>query len=274
MNKKKYHIPSSPNDQLSDAESQIEQAIRKAFIEMPPTLGVIGVSGTGKSSTLNSMFNTNLAISHVVACTKEFIDTDIAVKFSSEQSTMQTAALRVVDAPGLGEDIARDPEYLEKYHKNLERCDAVLWVLSARNRAVALDQMYLKELKQYHDKIVFGINQVDILEPNNWNSKTNLPSQEQISNMQVVLEDRKKKLESIIKRDISIAVYSAKRRYRLANVYEMLINAAPTDRSWMFEPIKGFNALDWMPEVARETVEKILNSSETPSKKRKNWFKL
>ena len=253
MKNKNYHLS-------FEDESLVEQAIRKAFQEKPPTLGVIGVSGTGKSSTLNSMFNTNLAVSHVVACTKEFINTDLAVNFSSELSTMQTSALRVVDAPGLGEDLAHDPKYLEMYQENLVHCDAILWVLSARNRAIALDQMYLKELRQYHERIVFGINQVDIIEPMNWNYKMNLPSQEQSENIQVVVEDRKKKLESIVKREIPIVAYSAKCRYRLSDVYEILVNAAPSDRSWMFEPIKAFNALDWIPEAVRGEVEKLLRS--------------
>lgn len=253
MNNKNYHI--SPKDELS-----IEQAIRKAFKETPPTLGIIGISGTGKSSTLNSMFNTNLAVSHVIPCTKEFINTNLKINCSSEYSTIENAALRVVDAPGLGADIAEDPKYLEMYHKHLTNCDAILWILSARNRAIALDQIYLKELKQYHEKIVFGINQVDIIEPINWNTKTNLPSQEQYKNIQIIVEDRKKKIESIIKKEISIVFYSAKKRYRLADVYEILINAAPKHRSWMFEPIKAFNALDWIPEAIRGEVEQLLHS--------------
>jgi hypothetical protein len=36
----------------------------------PPTIGLVGVSGVGKSSTINRMFKTNLPISHTVACTK------------------------------------------------------------------------------------------------------------------------------------------------------------------------------------------------------------
>lgn len=80
-----------------------EEAIRAEMRRRPPVIGVVGVSGTGKSSTVNAMFRTDLPISHTTACTKDFWNVELAVHTSQGQRL-----LRVVDAPGLGEDIRAD----------------------------------------------------------------------------------------------------------------------------------------------------------------------
>jgi uncharacterized protein len=221
-------------------EERLIRAIIDELLNHPPTIGLVGVSGTGKSSTINSMFKTNLPISHVVACTKEFRETNLRVKVSDTEARGKEALLRVVDAPGLGEDISRDPDYLKMYRKNLSRCDVILWVLTARNRAVALDQTYLKQLSDYQEKIVFGINQVDLVEPLDWNSRINLPSAEQERNIEIIRKDRKVKFEAVLDRKIQIVPYSAKYQYNLQELFTTIIEACPKHRAWVFSAIKGF----------------------------------
>ena len=41
-----------------DLFGNLRQKIEEAFASTPPTIGLIGVSGVGKSSTINSMFKT------------------------------------------------------------------------------------------------------------------------------------------------------------------------------------------------------------------------
>jgi predicted GTPase len=170
-----------------------KEAILKAFEQSPPKIGLVGVSGVGKSSTINTLFKTNLPISHMVACTKKFLDIPLSVRARQGVAQGQTLRLIVFDDPGLGEDIKEDPTYIDMYHNNLPLCDAILWVMSARNRAVALDQMYLKHFTHLHDRILFGVNQVDLIDPMNWPKGLPIPSKEQETNIFDIVADRKKK---------------------------------------------------------------------------------
>lgn len=68
----------------------------------PPTIGVVGVSGTGKSATINALFKTNLAISHTGACTKRFEATEMKLMAREGVAKDEQATLVVVDSPGLG----------------------------------------------------------------------------------------------------------------------------------------------------------------------------
>jgi len=230
----------------------------------PPTIGVIGTSGTGKSSTLNAMFKTRLAISHVAACTKEFRATDLSVTVTQGEASGNRAVLRVVDAPGLGEDVARDPEYLRMYREHLPRCDVILWVLQARNRAVALDQSYLQQLSEFHPKLIFGINQVDLVEPRNWNTRINQPSDEQRQHITDIVADRAHRLRSALQRDVPVIPYSAAAPYNLPELFTAMVDSCLEQRSWIFSAIKGFRLEDMLPAGARERVMAILDGREPP----------
>lgn len=250
-------------------ERKVKEAIISEIVNHPPTIGLIGVSGTGKSSTINSMFKTDLPVSHVVACTKEFRDTDMKVSMRSGQAAGHETVLRVVDAPGLGEDVSLDPVYLDMYRKNLVRCDVILWVLAARNRAIALDQRYLKELHEFGDRIVFGINQVDLVEPMDWNHKTNLPSDEQVSNINVILKDRKEKIESVMGKPVKMVAYSAKHKWHLQEIFTTLVESCQPKRAWIFSALKAFKPEDFLPESVRDEIWRMVEKQEEPTKKRR-----
>lgn len=256
-----------------EEERELLEKMRGELNKKPPTIGMIGVSGVGKSSTLNAMFKTNLAVSHVVACTKNFEANDLEVSLKQGVGKGQKIQLRVIDAPGLGENINLDPTYLKMYRENLPQCDVILWILTARNRAIALDQMYLKELSEFTNKMVFGINQIDLIEPRDWNEKLNLPSLEQEKNLEIITKDRKKKLEEIIGREISIIPYSANSKYQLQELFTALVDASPKERSWIFSGLKGFSPEDFLPAEVRDKILDLYNrKQQKQSPKKKSWF--
>jgi predicted GTPase len=229
----------------------LKDIILKELMEKPPTIGLIGVSGVGKTLTINSLFKTNLPTSDTVACTKEFENIDLSLKINNRNTEDCKINLRIVDAPGLGEDINFDPNYLQKYKENLGQCDVILWIMTGRNRAVALDQQYLMQLNDFHSKMVFGINQVELIEPRLWNDKINLPAPQQLENIRIIENDRKTKIEAIVKQKVNICSYSAKAKYNFENLFGLLINSCPNDRKWIFNELKGFHYTDFLPEELR-----------------------
>ncbi len=231
-----------------EQKDEIKAKLIEEITQRPPTIGVIGVSGVGKSSTLNALFKTNLEVSHVTACTKEFRTIPISSVLKNGEIKGHNTILNVVDAPGLGEDFRLDSKYLELYEQELKKCDVILWIVDARNRAIALDQMYLQRLKRFHQNMVFAINQVDLVEPVDWNDKINLPSLEQEKNIEIIKEDRREKITAVLDKPISIISYSVKKKYQLQELFTALLSACPIERAWIFSGLKTFTLADLYPK--------------------------
>lgn len=247
-----------PFTRKSDGEMDADAIIaklQKALESQPPTIGVIGVSGTGKSSTINAMFNTQLHVSNSVRGTLAFQSSDVDLQIKRGKLEGTTAQLRVVDAPGLGEDIRKDPKYLEMYRTHLPACDVILWVSNARNRAVALEQQYLAELRPFHDRMIFGINQVDLIEPMNWDNARNMPSREQEKSIGEILSDRKERFEYVIGKSIKMVPYSAKQYHDLTYLHANIIDTCGDGRKWLFEALRSFSPKDWLDRATGITAE-------------------
>jgi uncharacterized protein len=231
------------------------QDIRDALLvdlgRHPPTIGVVGVSGTGKSSTINAMFKTDLRISHTRACTKQFEATDLKLTMKNGVAKDESISLVVVDAPGLGEDIKRDPGYIGQYHERLPECDVVLWILAARNRAMSLDQQYLLELSKYRERMVFAVNQIDIVHPMDWNTTINMPSPAMERHIEEIVDDRADKLEDILGLRPTVIPFSAKKGFNLEQLFGALITAIPESRRFIYDSLKDFSYEDFVPVASR-----------------------
>ncbi|MQY31310.1 hypothetical protein NRB56_69190 [Nocardia sp. RB56] len=153
--------------------------------------------------------------------------------------------LRVLDAPGLGENPRSDETYLRSYREHLPGCDAILWVLAARSRAMALDQHYLTELADFRERMVFGVNQVDAVEPAEWRRASNRPSPRQESNIGEILADRTVRLTDIVGPDPTVIGYSSRHGYRLDQLFQALLTVCPSRRQWMFAGLKNFSHRDF-----------------------------
>lgn len=239
---------SDGTDALTDEDIRaVREAMQDTFNRKPPTIGVIGVSGTGKSSVINAMFKTTLEISHTRACTKEFRAIDMGMKILKGPAKDDPISLVVIDAPGLGEDVRIDPTYIAQYLQHLPECDVILWLMAARNRAASLDQQYLQQLTQFHDRIVFGLNQIDIVHPMDWNNSINLPSVEMEENIGEIVKDRSKKIADIVGRDPDLVPFSVAKGFNLEMLFNRLITSAPDDRKFVFDLLKNFSYKDFVP---------------------------
>jgi uncharacterized protein len=226
--------------ELARLATEVVEQMRVELTTRPPTIGLIGVSGVGKSATINAMFRAGLHVSHTVAGTRAFTDVEVAVPLHHEQLPSEVAQLQIVDAPGLGEDVSLDPGYLEEYGRQLGRCDVILWVMSARNRAVALDQQYLARLAPFHERMVFGLNQADLVEPCDWNDDLGRPSTQQLEHLDAIERDRAARLAAVLGREISLVSYSAQRGWNLLKLFVAMLEAAPDHRRWIFDALRDF----------------------------------
>ena len=144
------------------------------------------------------------------------------------------------------------------YEQNLDRCDVVLWVLSARNRAIALDQMYLRQLSQFHSRIVLGINQADLVEPMDWVEKYNIPSSQQERNLREIEDDRAVKIRAIVGRPLPVVTYSARRGYQLEKLFTTVLKSCAENRRWIYAGLKNFSYKDF---ISADRAERSANRS-------------
>lgn len=225
-----------------DVKSQIIEVIDTRTTEeltnKPPVIALIGTSGVGKSSTINALFGTKLGVSHFEGCTKR--EEEIKLK------TKRDRGIIIYDMPGLGESIVDDEKHKETYKKILPKCDVVLWILAAKQRgSMTFEQLILRDFISVVsagilDRLVIGVNQVDLMEPNDWIEGYNVPSKEQKANIERRIEDIKKKLVMVVPKlsKDRILYYSAVKRYRLDGLFSIMLSAAGEKRAWVLDSTK------------------------------------
>lgn len=238
---------------------QLTVAMLEEVDKKPPSFALTGLSGTGKSSVINVLFKTSLDVSHTSACTKEFVSIPIGLKMTRGAASGSNISLRVVDCPGLGEDLSLEEHYIEHYKRHLPSVDVILYLSAARNRgAVALEQQHLQALKSFSGRIVFGLSQIDLVE-GDWNERMNRPGEKQASHIAAICEDRAKRFSSILDRSVDFVPFSSRFGYGLQSLFTALILACPQERSWIFESIKGFDWRDFYPAAALEQLGSEIN---------------
>lgn len=137
---------------------RLMQQIRQ-ISEYRPVIGIMGKTGSGKSSLCNALFAGEVSpVSDVAACTREPLYLHLQ---------LGERAMTIVDLPGVGESGVRDTEYAALYHEQLPRLDLVLWLIKADDRALAVDELFYRQVigEAYRHKVLFVISQSDKAEP-------------------------------------------------------------------------------------------------------------
>lgn len=234
---------------------ELREAAKKELAN-PPRIALIGESGVGKSTTINSMFNQGLEISHVKACTQEAYEFEIPVR----ELNGQEGSFIIYDMPGLGEDIDADKKHKITYKQVLQKCDVAVWILDGVTRHFTQTQLALRDVVGVAmgdlDRLVIGINKVDSIRPGTWNKDYNMPSQEQDESIKVKVEDVLEKIGKVcpIPRN-RIVAYSAEKWFRLPDLLGAMLDACPEDRAWVL--YDRANLADFMQKISPDVLKNL-----------------
>jgi len=225
---------------FNGSELNLEREIHRRFnSEPPPKIAFIGFTGVGKTSTLNALFNAGLETSDTIPCTQQ--EREIHGDYYSSYMGSK-GNIHVWDMPGMGEDIEADKKHLETYQKVLPKVDVAVWTIQANDRAMTPMQDTINKLidtigDTFTDKLMFAINKADTIGSGetDWNIELNIPSREQKTKINQFEEYVRSKILQILPRwQGDIVTYSATRRYRLDKLLKAMVNAAASQRQWLF----------------------------------------
>ena len=144
-------------------------------------LMIVGVSGSGKSSTINSLFNMNVA--------------EVGVGVDPETASIEKYELNnltIWDTPGLGDNVEKDKETAQLIIEKLSEVDGddnmlidlVLVVLDASSKDLSTSYDFINKTlipclgEDNVNRILIGINQSDMaMKGRHWNSEQNAPDE-------------------------------------------------------------------------------------------------
>ncbi len=218
-------------------ESDLASKMRNSNLYFPLDIMVTGVTGAGKSTTLNAFFEKEVA--------KEGVGTDPeTMEFTSY---LLNDSLRLWDTPGLGDGIDADKSHskgiidllYKKYtdSENIDRgfIDLVLIILDGSSRDMGTTYRLINNLivpNMQKNRILVAINQADIaMKGRNWDSVNNVPN----NTLKEFLDE---KAQSIVQRvqeatGVSIKLpiyYSAKKSYNIERLFDFIIDNLPNKR--------------------------------------------
>lgn len=216
--------------------NDIENNLSKMGIR-PLDVMVTGVTGAGKSTTLNAFFQKN------VAKVGDGVDPEtMDLDYYSLNDIF-----RLWDTPGLGDGMARDQvhkkklvDLLYKFYvtKDSQRygfIDMVLVIIEGGNRDMGTTYTLLNEViipNFQRDRILVAINQADFaMKGHHWNYSINKPDIE----LQRFLENQALSIQRRVKEATGVNIlkpiyYSAQYNWNVDKLFDFIIDNMPTSK--------------------------------------------
>lgn len=126
---------------LSKEEQEtLEDAWKKKKAESLK-VGVIGKTGVGKTTTVNSLFQAKFVTSRTIVGTSDAQYKDFILPDGGK--------LTIVDMPGYGRSSAEDKQYRDIYLRELPQCDVILLVVQGNSSDLKDDQRMIKAIESW-----------------------------------------------------------------------------------------------------------------------------
>ena len=199
----------------------------------PLDIMVTGVTGAGKSTTLNSLFKKNIAV----------VGKGVEPETMSLTSYSLNESLRLWDTPGLGDGIEKDKKHskkiidlLYKDYTSKEKAygfiDLVLIIIEGSNRDMGTTYKLLNEIivpNFQKSRILIAINQADVaMKGRHWDSEKNIPQEKLLK----FLEDKAISIQKRVKEATDVSIikpiyYSAEYGYNIDKLMDIIIDNIP-----------------------------------------------
>ena len=216
-------------------KNDMEKKLEKARFR-PLDVMVTGVTGTGKSTTLNTIFKKNVA-TVVNGVDPETMDLD---------SYSLNNVFRLWDTPGLGDGVANDEIHKRKLVDLLYKTysldgniygwiDSAIVVLEGLNRDMGSTYTLLNEVivpNIQADRILVVINQADMaMKGRHWNKETNRPDEVLVD----FLERQALSIQNRVKEATGVTIrkpvyYSAEYGYNIEKLLDFIIDNMIVER--------------------------------------------
>jgi len=128
-----------------------------------PTVILSGKTGCGKTSTINRLWNKQLAVERAVSCTKFPV-----VMHISDVVDDEIVEFNLIDLPGIAESLDANALYRGFYYHYIKKADVLICLSQADRRAYKQDELFYKELINnsiisQSTQVILGVNQADLL---------------------------------------------------------------------------------------------------------------
>ena len=213
----------------------IEKKLEKARF-MPLDVMVTGVTGAGKSTTLNTIFKKNVAT----------VGNGVDPETMDLDSYSLNDVFRLWDTPGLGDGVANDEIHKRKLVDLLYKTysldgniygwiDSAIVVLEGLNRDMGSTYTLLNEVivpNIQADRILVVINQADMaMKGRHWNKETNRPDEVLVD----FLERQALSIQNRVKEATGVTIrkpvyYSAEYGYNIEKLLDFIIDNMIVER--------------------------------------------
>ena len=216
-------------------KNDIEKKLEKARFR-PLDVMVTGVTGAGKSTTLNTIFKKNVAT----------VGNGVDPETMDLDSYSLNDVFRLWDTPGLGDGVANDEIHKRKLVNLLYKTysldgniygwiDSAIVVLEGLNRDMGSTYTLLNEVivpNIQADRILVVINQADMaMKGRHWNKETNRPDEVLVDFLErqaLSIQNRVKEATGVTIR--KLVYYSAEYGYNIEKLLDFIIDNMIVER--------------------------------------------